>query len=148
MTDNLQVSSLLDLGNGHSLKILAEEARAENSTMRQITEKTFRDAVAVKILTIATLVYLPATVVSVSGHLKLLPIELTSVVELLLYAICQSGEQTRGYICALDGGVQLVDFCRCICSTYGNHSVHLVVLRSAAGIWTLSAMVHAVVTIS
>ena len=60
-----QVSSLLDLGNGHSLKTLAEEARVENTTMRTLTEKATADAAAVKVLTIMTLVYLPATVVSV-----------------------------------------------------------------------------------
>jgi hypothetical protein len=61
------VASLLDLGNGHSLKVLAEQARVENITMRELTEKGFRDGVAIKVLTIVTLVYLPATVVSVSG---------------------------------------------------------------------------------
>ena len=62
----LQVSSLLDLGNGYSLKTLAEEARADNINMRLLTEKATADAAAVKVLTIVTLVYLPATVVSVS----------------------------------------------------------------------------------
>jgi hypothetical protein len=51
---------------GHSLKTLAEEARIENTTMRRLTEKATADAAAVKVLTIMTLVYLPATVVSVS----------------------------------------------------------------------------------
>ena len=62
----VQVSSLLDLGNGHSLKTLAEESKAENATMRSLTLKGFQDGVAIKVLTIVTLVYLPATVVSVS----------------------------------------------------------------------------------
>ena len=62
----LQLSNLLDLGNGYSLKQLAEEARKENLTMRKLTEKSTRDAAAVKVLTIITLIYLPATVVSVS----------------------------------------------------------------------------------
>jgi hypothetical protein len=65
LIDSLQVASLLDLGNGHSLKVLAEEARTENTTMRRLTEKATQDAAAVKVLTIMTLVYLPATVVSV-----------------------------------------------------------------------------------
>ena len=61
----LQLSSLLDHGNGSSLKQLAEEARKENITMRRLTEKSTKDAAAVKVLTIITLIYLPATVVSV-----------------------------------------------------------------------------------
>ncbi|KAL9136704.1 MAG: hypothetical protein Q9175_002081 [Cornicularia normoerica] len=64
-TTNL-LSTLLDHGNGLSLKQLAEEARKENITMRQLTEKSTKDAAAVKVLTIITLIYLPATVVSVS----------------------------------------------------------------------------------
>ncbi|MCJ1394648.1 hypothetical protein MMC18_007528 [Xylographa bjoerkii] len=58
------LSNLLDLATGHSLKTLAEEARKENITMRTLTEKTTHDAAAVKVLTIITLIYLPATVVS------------------------------------------------------------------------------------
>ncbi|MCJ1402112.1 hypothetical protein MMC11_005331 [Xylographa trunciseda] len=58
------LSSLLDLGTGNSLKELAEEARKENITMRLLTEKGTRDAAAVKVLTMITLIYLPATVVS------------------------------------------------------------------------------------
>ncbi len=46
--------------------MLAEEARKENFTMRTLTEKGSQDAAAVKVLTIITLIYLPATVVSVS----------------------------------------------------------------------------------
>lgn len=61
-----QLSSLLDLNNGEALRKLAEEARKENQTMRILTEKGTRDAAAVKVLTIMTLIYLPATVVSVS----------------------------------------------------------------------------------
>lgn len=58
------LSSLLDHGNGSSLKQLAEEAKKENFTMRQLTEKSTKDAAAVKVLTVITLIYLPATVVS------------------------------------------------------------------------------------
>jgi 3-methyladenine DNA glycosylase AlkC len=61
-----QVSTLLDLSNGHSLKVLAQESRSENATMRALSERGFRDAVAIKVLTIVTLVYLPTTVVAVS----------------------------------------------------------------------------------
>lgn len=58
------LSSLLDLGNGHSLRQLAEESRQENLTMRNLTEKSTQDGTAVKVLTMITLIYLPATVVS------------------------------------------------------------------------------------
>ena len=61
-----QLSNLLDLGNGFSLKQLAEEAKNENTTIRKLAEKSTGDAAAVKVLTIITLIYLPATVVSVS----------------------------------------------------------------------------------
>lgn len=62
----IKLSDLLNLGSGHSLQRLAEEARKENIAMRGLTEKGTRDAAAVKVLTVITLVYLPATVVSVS----------------------------------------------------------------------------------
>ncbi|MCJ1379470.1 hypothetical protein MMC17_002571 [Xylographa soralifera] len=58
------LSSLLDLGTGIFLKDVAEEARMENITIRTLTEKGTHDAGAVKVLTIITLIYLPATVVS------------------------------------------------------------------------------------
>ena len=48
------------------MKELAEEAGRENTTMRKLTEKSTQDAAAVKVLTMITLIYLPATVVSVS----------------------------------------------------------------------------------
>ena len=70
----VQLSSLLDLGNGHSLKQLAEEARQENTTMRKLTEKSTKDAAAVKVLTMITLIYLPATVVSVCQSAHRLPV--------------------------------------------------------------------------
>jgi len=60
-----QLSSLLDLGNGVSLKELAEEARHENTIVRRLAEKSAGDAAAVKVLTIITLIYLPVNVVSV-----------------------------------------------------------------------------------
>jgi hypothetical protein len=60
------LSGLLDLGNGLALKDLAVEAKRENEAMRHLTEKGTRDAAALKVLTIITLIYLPATVVSVS----------------------------------------------------------------------------------
>lgn len=58
------VSTLLDRANGHTLKLLGEEANQENMIMRQLAEKSNRDSSVVKTLTIITLIYLPATVVS------------------------------------------------------------------------------------
>lgn len=54
------------LGNGLSLEDLGKEAREENSQIHELTKKSAQDAAAVKVLTIMMLVYLPATVVSVS----------------------------------------------------------------------------------
>ena len=68
----MKLSNILDLGNGSSFKQLAEEARNENISMRRLAEKTTQDAAAVKVLTIITLVYLPATVVSVGFNIALL----------------------------------------------------------------------------
>jgi hypothetical protein len=60
-----QVSNLLNFTNDHSLKLLAQQSKDETKTMKDLAERGFRDAVAVKVLTIVTLVYLPTTVVSV-----------------------------------------------------------------------------------
>jgi Mg2+ and Co2+ transporter CorA len=65
------VSSFLDLNSGFALQNLARESRKENEEMRhlsermhELTKKSTQDAAAVKVLTIVTLIYLPATVVS------------------------------------------------------------------------------------
>ena len=65
------VSSFLELSSGFALQQLTRESRRENEAMRQLsermhhlTEKATRDAAAVKVLTIMTMIYLPATVVS------------------------------------------------------------------------------------
>ncbi|KIW64562.1 hypothetical protein PV04_09487 [Phialophora macrospora] len=65
------LSSFLDLSSGYSLHRLALESGKENEEMRRLTEqmhklaeKSTRDAAAVKVLTILTLIYLPITVVS------------------------------------------------------------------------------------
>jgi hypothetical protein len=59
--------------------------------MRELTEKSTRDAAAIKVLTLITLVYLPAAVVSVSlqGHPSFLSAT-DRFPELLLYTICKS----------------------------------------------------------
>jgi hypothetical protein len=76
--------------------MLAEEARSENATMRELAERGYRDAVAIKILTIATLIYLPATVVSVRSHNKCPAVKSSSqVTEFLLHSVCQSSRNTR-----------------------------------------------------
>jgi hypothetical protein len=54
------------LGNGRSLEDLGKEAREENCQIHELAKKSTQDAAAVKVLTIMMLVYLPATVVSVS----------------------------------------------------------------------------------
>jgi hypothetical protein len=61
-----KVSSFMALSNGLSLEDLGKEAREENSQIHELTKKSAQDAAAVKVLTIMMLVYLPATVVSVS----------------------------------------------------------------------------------
>jgi len=61
------VANILDLDNGNALKELAIESKAENAIMHSLTEKATRDAAAVKVLTIVTLVYLPTTAVLVSS---------------------------------------------------------------------------------
>ncbi|KAL2074323.1 hypothetical protein VTL71DRAFT_8101 [Oculimacula yallundae] len=65
------LSNLLDYenakiaqGNGDSLRVLAQESREENSTMRALTERATRDAAAVKVITLITIIYLPTSVVS------------------------------------------------------------------------------------
>lgn len=65
------VSSFLELNNGFALQSLAKDSGRENEEMRKLsermhalTEKGTQDAAAIKVLTILTLIYLPATVVS------------------------------------------------------------------------------------
>lgn len=58
------VASFLDLSSGFALQDLAKESGKENEQMRLLTQKSSQDAAAVKVLTILTLIYLPATVVS------------------------------------------------------------------------------------
>lgn len=65
------VSSFLEPNNGFALQSLAKDSGRENEEMRKLsermhalTEKGTQDAAAIKVLTILTLIYLPATVVS------------------------------------------------------------------------------------
>jgi hypothetical protein len=57
------IASVLNLDNGNALKVLAMESRAENAIMQSLTQKATRDAAAVKVLTVITLIYLPTTAV-------------------------------------------------------------------------------------
>ena len=79
------MSSLLDLENGYALKELAEESSKDNDAMRMLTEKATQDAAAVKVLTVITLIYLPASAVSVG--LSCLCQSLLTRLELLLDTI-------------------------------------------------------------
>lgn len=58
------LSGLLDYENAYSLRLLAEEARNDNMAMRNLTEKATKDSGAIKIITIITVFFLPATVVA------------------------------------------------------------------------------------
>jgi Mg2+ and Co2+ transporter CorA len=58
------LSSFLDLSSGFALQALAKESGKESERTRVLTQKSTQDAAAVKVLTILTLIYLPATVVS------------------------------------------------------------------------------------
>jgi Mg2+ and Co2+ transporter CorA len=58
------LSGLLDYENAYSLRLLAEEARNDNTAMRNLTEKATKDSSAIKIITIITVFFLPATVVA------------------------------------------------------------------------------------
>lgn len=58
------VASFLDLSSGLALQDLTKESAKENEQMRILAQKSTQDAAAVKVLTILTLIYLPATVVS------------------------------------------------------------------------------------
>lgn len=60
------MSDLLEYENAFALKNLAEESQNESKSMYFLTERSTKDAAAVKILTIITLVYLPTTIVAVS----------------------------------------------------------------------------------
>jgi len=59
------LSDLLSYEEAVALKVLASETKTESHFMCQMAEKSTKDAAAVKILTIITLVYLPTTIVAV-----------------------------------------------------------------------------------
>lgn len=120
----MQLSSLLDLGNGHSLRQLAEESRQENLTIRSLTEKSTQDGAAVKVLTMITLIYLPATVVSVSyPYIQKCAFHLP-LVELLLDAICDSRARWKQQPCRF--AFERMAVRRYMCTTNASHA-HIMV---------------------
>ena len=84
------LSSLLDLENGISLTRLTKEAAEESGNMRRLTEKSTQDAATVKMLTIITIIYLPAMAVSVSFLERYTTFQITTdhCLELLLHRVC------------------------------------------------------------
>lgn len=72
------LSSLLDLENGISLTRLTQEAAEESGNMRRLTEKSTQDAATVKMLTVITIVYLPATAISVSFFAQWMTFRITT----------------------------------------------------------------------
>ena len=83
------LSSLLDLENGISLTRLTQEAAEESGNMRRLTEKSTQDAATVKMLTVITIVYLPATAISVSFFAQWMTFRITTnrCLEFLLHRI-------------------------------------------------------------
>jgi hypothetical protein len=65
------------------MKTLAEQSQSQSEGIEKMTAKATRDAAAVKVLTVVTLVYLPATAVLVSCQSSHLPL-LRPFAELLL----------------------------------------------------------------
>ncbi|TVY92063.1 hypothetical protein LAWI1_G003448, partial [Lachnellula willkommii] len=58
------ISDLLSYEEAVALKNLTKESQAESTSMRELAEKSTKDAAAVKILTVITLIYLPTTIVA------------------------------------------------------------------------------------
>jgi len=96
-----EVSSLLERMNGYNLsqqmlalQSLERQGQEETAMMRRLAEKSSHDSTSVRILTIITLIYLPCTVVSVSG-LPYLHVFTKSRKEFLLHAIRESEGYSR-----------------------------------------------------
>jgi hypothetical protein len=60
------LTDILTYDNASILKLLAEEARIDNVAMIQLSKQAAEDSRAIRVITIITVVFLPATVVSVS----------------------------------------------------------------------------------
>jgi hypothetical protein len=97
--------------------------------MQSLTEKATRDAAAVKVLTIITLIYLPTTAVLVRVDFLASLEVIADSIELLLQWSCSL---RRGI--SHQGCKELVDL-RCSCNTAHNrHHLRMVVLRSIDGL--------------
>lgn len=82
------LTDILTYDNAFNLKILAQEARNDNMAMIGLSEQAAEDSRAIRIITIITVVFLPATVVSVSKCLvRDFPASLIAA-ELLFDTIC------------------------------------------------------------
>jgi hypothetical protein len=117
----LKLSNLLDYenakiaqDNGDSLKILAQESREENVAMRLLSEKSTKDAAAVKVITLITIVFLPTTVVSVSFPASIFCARLIHQAGVLLHPI---RSPIRGWT-NLTPHRQLVDYCCSLVAFY------------------------------
>jgi len=82
MLISIKMSDLLSYEEAVALKDLTRETQLESKSMHHLTERSTKDAAAVKILTVITLVYLPTTIVAnffstqfvqtnEAGHMKL-----------------------------------------------------------------------------
>lgn len=71
------LTDILTYENAFVLKVLAEEARIDNVAMVRLSAQAAEDSSAIRIITIITVIFLPATVVSVSLYLLSAPPKLT-----------------------------------------------------------------------
>ncbi|KAE9983587.1 hypothetical protein EG328_009755 [Venturia inaequalis] len=71
------LTDILTYDNAFVLKVLAEEARIDNVAMVRLSAQAAEDSSAIRIITIITVIFLPATVVSVSLYLLSAPPKLT-----------------------------------------------------------------------
>jgi len=73
------MSDLITYENAYSLKALAEDAKQDNMAIRKLSEMATDDSRAIRIITIITVLFLPATVVSVRvGHCSISSVQVLS----------------------------------------------------------------------
>jgi hypothetical protein len=130
------------LGNGLSLEDLGNEARDENSQIHKLTKQSTQDAAAVKVLTIIMLVYLPATVVSVSQCQLYSGTKIPDGQQELLFDLFCGQKQLDWLSDEAHCPVQLVDLCSHLCPPYLRYALHLVVLQRPSGGWDLPTVVE------
>ncbi|QDS74805.1 hypothetical protein FKW77_002238 [Venturia effusa] len=73
------LSDILTYDNAFNLKVLAQEARKDNMAMIGLSEQAVEDSRAIRIITIITVVFLPATVVSSFFSTQFVRVELDDV---------------------------------------------------------------------